>query len=196
MGKSSGGFGALHLVMQRPGVFQACASISGDCAFEYVYASEFLACLRGLVPFDMDPGRFLEEFERTHELSGDGHAVINILAMAACYSPNADSPLGFDLPIDLHTGERIDAVWRKWLDFDPLERVDASAEALKQLDLLHLECGIKDEFHLQWGLRRLCQSLERADVPHEHEEHGGGHRGIDHRFEPVLRKMTRALGST
>jgi enterochelin esterase-like enzyme len=29
LGKSSGGFGALHLAMQRPGYFRACASISG-----------------------------------------------------------------------------------------------------------------------------------------------------------------------
>ena len=35
--------------------------------------------------------------------------------MSACYSPNLDSALGFDLPVDLRTGARIDAVWRRWL---------------------------------------------------------------------------------
>lgn len=193
LGKSSGGFGALHLAMQRPGTFQACASISGDCAFEYVYAAEMLACLRGLVPYDMDPARFLEEFERTHRLDGDGHAVINVLAMSACYSPNAASPLGFDLPMDLHTGERVEAVWRRWRAFDPLERVASSAEALQDLTHLHVECGLHDEFHLQWGLRRLVRELDRAKVSYEYEEHDGGHRGIDHRFEPVLRGMIEAL---
>ncbi|MEO0651363.1 MAG: alpha/beta hydrolase [Planctomycetota bacterium] len=193
VGKSSGGFGALHLAMRHPGVFRAAASISGDVDFELCFGQEILGAMRGLAPFEMDPARFLEEFARRPELSGDGHAVINILAMSACYSPNPDAPLGFDLPMELERGERIAEVWERWLAFDPLRACEAHADALRGLDFLHLECGLRDEFNLQWGLRRFVRSLVALDVPHVHEEHSGGHRGTDERYRRVLPKLAAVL---
>jgi enterochelin esterase family protein len=192
-GKSSGGFGALHLCLQRPGLFAGCGSISGDVGFEAAFGHELLACLRGLVPHDGDPARFLAAFADEPTLDGDGHAVISVLAMSACYAPNPKSPLGFDLPMDTTTGERRDDVWSRWLAFDPLERVATGADALKRLGFLHLECGLKDEFHLQWGLRRLVRKLAEHGVPFSHEEHGGGHFGLDARYLPLLGRMTASL---
>ena len=68
------GFGALHLAMRAPGVFQAAASISGDCAFEYCYGPDLLACCRGLAPFGGDPAAFLalveEHFRAQAERKG------------------------------------------------------------------------------------------------------------------------------
>ncbi len=193
VGFSSGGFGALHLCMRRPGLFAACGSISGDVAWDVMFPGEFYACLRGLVPYDMDPARFLAEFRAAPDLSGDRHAVISVLAMAACYSPNPASELGFDLPFDLATGARREDVWARWLEFDPLHAVADHAAALKGLSLLHLECGLADEFHLQWGLRRLSARLNELGVPHHHEEHPGGHRGIGERFDPLLGELAAAL---
>jgi len=193
VGKSSGGFGALHLAMRYPGFFQACASISGDVAFEHMFPGEFLTCLRGLIPHDMDPARFLERFFEQPDLSGDGHAVIIVLAMAACYSPNPGTPLGFDLPFTLDTGERIAEVWERWLAFDPLIAAEGHADALRGLDLLHIECGLTDEFHLQWGARMLSRKLTALGIDHTHEEHPGGHRGIDHRYGPLLAKLAADL---
>jgi len=192
-GKSSGGFGAVHLCLQRPGLFAACGSISGDVGFEAAYGHELLACLRGLVPHDGDPARFLAAFAEDPTLEGDGHAVISVLAMSACYAPNPQSPLGFDLPMDLHTGERRADVWARWLAFDPLERVAAGADALKRLAFLHLECGLKDEYHLQWGLRRMARKLAEHGVPYSHEEHPGGHFGLDARYLPLFGRMAACL---
>lgn len=192
VGKSSGGFGALWLGMQHPEVFGRVASISGDCGFDALFPPEFLACLRGLVAFNGSPAAFLEEFWRAPQLSGDGHAVINTLAMAACYAPNPTSELGFDLPFELETGELIDAVWQRFLAFDPLVAAPAHAAALASLEVLHLECGLSDEFHLQWGARRLARTWRELAIPHEHVEHAGGHRGIDDRFGPLFAKL--ALG--
>lgn len=193
MGKSSGGFGALHLAMRHPEVFPVCASISGDCHFEYLFPGEFLCALRGLVPYDMDPAAFLAEFRRAPNLAGDGHAVINSLAMAACYSPAPDTELGFELPFDLETGERIESVWQRWLQFDPLHSVEHHAGALKALEHLHLECGLADEYHLQWALRVLVRKLEELGVPFAHEEHEGSHRGIDGRHLRLFDKLAGAL---
>ena len=193
VGKSSGGFGALHLAMRNPGLFAVCASISGDCHFEYGYASEFLAALRGLVPHGMDPARFLESFHADPVLEGDDHAVLNVLAMSACYSPNPASPLGFDLPFDLETGERVPAVWERWLAFDPVVAAAGHADALRGLELLHVECGLRDEFHLQWAARILSRELNALGIPHDHEEHAAGHMDIDDRYGLLLPKLIAAL---
>ena len=170
VGKSSGGFGALHLTLEFPKRFVAAASISGDCCFEYAYAHEFLAAARGLLPFDSDPARFLAAFAEDPRLDGDAHAVLNLCAMSACYSPNPASATGFDVPIDLETGELREDVWRRWLAFDPLRRAATDGAAWRELELLHLEAGKRDEFHLQFGLRRLVRELERLSIPQHHEE--------------------------
>ncbi|MCA8979709.1 MAG: esterase [Planctomycetes bacterium] len=193
MGKSSGGYGAMRLSMRHSEVFGAAASISGDCHFEYGYAPEFLAGLRGLESAGGDPAAFLRAFFEDPKLDGDGHAVINLLAMSACYSPNPDSPLGFDLPVELGTGRRVEEVWKRWLAFDPVTLIDRHASDWRDLDWLHLECGKRDEFHLQFGLRILRERLVALDVPHEYEEFDGGHFGIDDRYLALLPRMIAAL---
>lgn len=193
IGKSSGGFGAMRLSMLHPEAFCAAASISGDCHFEFGYAAEFLVALRGLEKSGGDPATFLESFYREPKLDGDGHAVINMLAMSACYSPNADSALGFDLPIDLHTGLRREDVWQRWLEFDPVRMIERHASGWRSLDWLHLECGKRDEFHLQFGLRILRERLLALEIPHEYEEFDGGHFGIDDRYVKLLPQMIDAL---
>lgn len=192
-GKSSGGFGALCLGMRHPELFGAIGSISGDVAFEDSHWPELLALLRALVPHGGDPARFLAAFAQDPDLAGDGHAAINALAMAACYSPNPASPLGFDLPIDLATGARIESVWKRWLAFDPLHAVSEQTANLKRLRLLHLECGLRDEYHLQWGTRRLSARLRELGVPHRHVEHAGGHRGLDTRLVELLPDLIAAI---
>lgn len=192
-GKSSGGFGALRLAMRHPDVFRAAGSISGDVGFELSFAHEIPTCLRGLVAHGGDPRAFLASFFEDPRLDGDAHAVLNVLAMAACYSPNPESELGFDLPMDLATGARREDVWRRWLAFDPLVACREYVDALRSLALLHLECGLRDQFHLQWGLRQLVAELERLDVPFEHEEHDGSHFGIDDRFLHVIPKLVAAV---
>ena len=193
VGKSSGGFGALHLGMRYPKLFPVIASVSGDCCFEYTFGSEFLACLRGLTEFDGDPALFLEAFKAKPKLKGDGHSMLNVMAMAACYSPNPDAPLGFDLPVDLHTGQRVESVWKRWLEFDPVFACANHADALRSLEWLYLEAGTKDEFNLQFGLRVLTRELARLNIPFDHAEHGGGHFGLDDRYLELLPRIAERL---
>ena len=193
VGKSSGGFGALHLAMRRPGLFSAVASVSGDCCFELCYAGGFPTALRALVRHGMDPARFLAAFAERPKPEGDAFELLNLLAMSAAYSPDPESPLGFDLPVELETCERIDAVWRRWLEFDPLQACERHADALRRLELLHVECGLADEYHLQWGLRRLVKKLRALGIACQHEEHEAGHRDIDHRTVAAIGKVAAAL---
>lgn len=188
-GKSSGGFGALHLAMHYPGVFRAAASISGDCAFEIPLGHEMIGAARALLAHRGDAKAALESFFETHDLSGDGHALINIMAMAACYAPNPDTPLGFDLPFDPMTAERDEKVWARFLDFDPVRAAARHADALKALDLLYIEAGTADEFGLQFGARILVRELGALGISYEHHEHDGGHFGLDRRYAEVLPRL-------
>ncbi|MGK0218577.1 MAG: S-formylglutathione hydrolase FrmB, partial [Planctomycetota bacterium] len=192
---SSGGFGALHLVMRRPGLFQAAGSISGDCHFEYGYAHDFLPAVRGLELSGLTPRAYLDAFLKKPDLSGDGHAVINLMAMSACYSPNPDSELGFDLPVDLRTGERLQAVWSRWLTFDPVVIAEVYGDALRKLKWLYISAGKSDEFQLQFSARILARRLDKLGVPHEHEEFEGGHFGLDDRYLDLIPRLVGALDS-
>jgi len=193
IGKSSGGFGALHLALQYPGRFAAAAALSPDVCFELCLQPQLTACLRGLVAHDFDPARFLAAFERAPSLEGDAHAVLNTFAMAACYSPRPELALGFELPMSLRTGELVEPVWRRWLDFDPLRQIERHPAGLAQLEFLHLECGLRDEFDLQWGLRRFAARLSELGIRATHVEHAGSHRGLDGRYLEALPPLVRAL---
>lgn len=192
-GKSSGGFGALHLAMAHPGVFRAAASVSGDCAFELPLGHEMIGCARALLASGGDPRPWLESFDESHDLGGDGHAAINVIAMSACYAPNPESPWGFDLPFDPETCERRAEVWERFLAFDPLVAAKDHVEALGALDLLYLEAGTRDEFGLQFGARLLDRELTRLGIPHEYVEHDGGHFGLDKRYADLLPRLEATL---
>ncbi len=193
IGKSSGGVGALHLAMRHPGVFQAAASISGDAGFEGCHAPAFWECARALVPYGGDPERFLADFLAKPDLNGDKFGALNTIAMAACYSPNLASPIGCDLPIDPTSGARIEAVWQRWLEFDPLFACERYADALRGLEFLHIECGARDEYNIQFGTRLLSAKFKELGIAHSHEEHDGSHRGIQQRYLEVLPRLVRAL---
>jgi acetyl esterase/lipase len=117
---------------------------------------------------------------------GDDHAVLNVIAMAAAYSPRADAPLGLELPFDLATGRLRDAVWSRWLACDPVRFVPARRDALARLRSVYLDCGTRDEFNLRWGTRMVAESLREAGVAVEHQEFEAGHRGIDYRYARSL----------
>lgn len=193
VGKSSGGFGALRLALARPGYFSAVGSLSGDCGFELAYGAELLSACRGLIPWGGDAERFLKAFHQRPDLSGDGHAVIDVLAMSACYAPNPEAPLGFDLPMDPHTGERQNPGWDRWLENDPLTMIEQDATGFAALNYLDLVAGTKDEFHLQFSLRRLCARLKELNISHQHTEFDGGHFGTDEELLGLTGRVAKAL---
>src|SRR5579871_3435721 len=87
LGKSSGGFGAMHLVLDRPGVFGAFASHSGDSYFRFAHPPAFATVHRMLEAHDFNIRAFVEGFERKHKRSGAEYTTMEMLAYAAAYSP-------------------------------------------------------------------------------------------------------------
>jgi enterochelin esterase family protein len=199
VGKSSGGWGALHLAMTRPELFAAAASHAGDCAFDVSYRRELPIVAAAL---DRDGGveGFLQRFESSPARSSSDFEAMSILCCAAAWSPTR-GPFsfghGFELPMDLRTGVLRPDVWSRWLAFDPLHRLDdpRAVEALKSLRLLFLDAGKSDEYALQLGARQVCDALTKHAIPHIHEEFPGGHRNTAHRYERSLELVTHALGT-
>lgn len=195
-GRSSGGFGALHLALERPGRFSAVACHSGDMGFPQCWLADLPRAVLG-VQAAGGVQRFLDTAWEPRAWSAEHFSALMILAMACCYSPDpqATGPLPARLPVDLETGALDLAVLEQWRRFDPIERVhDAAAlDALRRLDLLYLDCGDRDEHLLHLGARRFVAALRAAGLDPVYEEFPGGHRGTAWRWDHSLPRLARAL---
>jgi len=185
-GKSSGAFGALHLAMSHPGHFSAVASHAGDCGFDRVYVRDFAPTAGLLSLYGGDLEAFVKSFWRARRPSGSDFHALMVLCLAASYSPNADLPLGLELPFDLHTCRLDPAVWARWLAFDPLQRVAADHAKLAQMNALWIDVGSRDQYFIQYGTREFADRLKDFGVNHRFEEFDGTHSGIDWRFDQSL----------
>lgn len=193
-GKSSGGYGAMVLAMRNPHVFHALADHSGDAGFEYAYLPDFPHALDAFRRAGGPTAWFEAFWEGEQRGRYEDLRVLMILLMAASYSPNPDSPhLGVDLPFDLDTGALREDVWRRWLAHDPVRMVPHHAAALRSLDMVFVDCGLRDEGHLLWGARQLHRALQENEVDHLYEEFDDGHRGLSYRYDRSLPLLTRAL---
>jgi len=197
IGKSSGGFGALTLAMRHPEVFGHCVSHSGDMGFEHGYGQDIPKFVTALEKHGRSPKKFVDAFLESKTKDGFDHGAINLMAMAACYSPNPNSPLGFDLPCDSRTGELIPAVWKRWSALDPIHAATKHAGVLRRLKTLWFDAGTRDEFALHLGARRFSDALKALKVRHTYEEHGFGHFDMAERLDkslPLLASRARRIG--
>jgi len=191
LGKSSGGYGATVLAMRHADVFGAAVDHSGDKYFDHCYRADVPACVAALAAHEHSPAHFLAGFPHPPAARGrHWFTLVNMLAMASCYSPNPDSAVGFDLPFDPATGEHRADVWQRWLAHDPVELAATHAAALKRLALYYLDCGRWDEHHLQLGNRIYTRRLDALGVPHVYEEFDGGHMNIAHRYDLSLARLS------
>ena len=191
-GKSSGGFGALHLALLRPGTFGAVACHSGDLGFDLCYPRDFPACADA-VRRAGGVSAFLHLFFSRRRRSAEEFAAISTLAMAAAYSPEATREEGLALPFDPLTCEIDASTFARWLAFDPVRRVAAEAAALRALAALWVDCGDRDEYHLHFGARRVARACREHAVPLHYEEFDDGHRGTSWRYDLSLPFLLRAL---
>ncbi len=193
VGKSSGGYGSVILSMRHADVFGLMASHSGDMYFEYCYKPDIIRGLRALKKYG-GVDKFWSEFPTLHPKDNDFFALLNTLAMAACYSPNPSAPHGFDLPFDLETGELRESVWARWLEWDPVYLVAKYRDALASLRLIYLDAGVRDEFNLQIGARIFCQRLQARGIKYIHQEFDDGHMNVQYRYDNSLTAISQALG--
>lgn len=198
VGKSSGGYGALRMGRDRPDVFAHIGCHAGDACFEYCYLQDLPKAAAALL-LAPSPAAWLMEYKRRAletKPRGDDLTVLNVLAMAAHYSPEPGAPLGLALPFELPSGRLRPEVWARWLAEDPVRFVPSSLDAYRRLSTVFLDCGIRDEFQLRWGARMVAESLRGGGVEVVHQEFEDGHMGINYRYDASLAVIVPRLSRT
>jgi enterochelin esterase family protein len=191
-GKSSGGYGALVLGMRRPDWFGAIGSHSGDAYFEACYKPFFWRSL-GVIRKHGGLAGFLAAFDAMAKKPREAtEALVAVVAMAMAYSGNPDG--SYDLPIDLESGELRAEVWARWLAWDPVSLVARHADALRRMKLVYFECGLRDEWNIQYGARILHRRMTALGIAHEHQEFDDDHGSVNYRYGESLGRICRAIG--
>jgi S-formylglutathione hydrolase FrmB len=193
LGKSSGGFGAMHLTMEHPGVFAAFASHSGDSYFAYAHPTSFPDAHRVLERHGFDPGAFVVWFENQNKRKPEEYTTMEMLGYAAAYSPRSATAFDLDLPFRRDTGAVDEAVFARWLAFDPAERVAGRRKALERLRMRYLDCGRRDEYGLDIGARVVAERIRDLGLDVEHQEFDDDHRNIGYRYAVSLPSLTAVL---
>lgn len=189
-GGSSGGYGALHLGSKYPEWFGLIAAIAPDCFFEASLLPELYQTLPLWEKYKESGHKALEEL-RNGKLTKhrNWHTLLNSFGMAACYCPKGHDG-DFQFPLDTYTGEKIPAIWEKWLDKDPLYFLPKRMENLAKLTSIYLDVGSKDNFHLHYGARQISRLLKENKIHHDYVEFDGNHFDIGERRTEVWKWLS------
>ena len=194
IGRSSGGFGALRFAMDYDEAFGAMACHAGDMGFEWVYRRSLIELCTALAKFQ-DPVVWMNELKKQKKMSGFDTHILMMLGMCAFFSPNKESPAGFDLPVTLRNGELIEAVWQRWLAHDPVEMIDRPEiqDRLGRLKHLYIDCGNRDQYFLQFGSRQLVAKFKTLGLAHNYSEFDDNHSGTAYRYDVSLPQLLNAI---
>ncbi len=194
MGRSSGGFGAITQAMHHPDVFGAFACQSGDLYWEYTCLPPLSRMHQHLAKFGgLDA--FIADIPTLRPKKTNFWDLIMTVCYAAAFGDNPAEPRGFDLPIDPNTGALKPEVWSRWLQHDPIRKVDDPryADALAQMNGIFIDVGRFDEYQLQVGARLLSRKLDTLGIPHIYEEYPDGHRDTHYRYADSLAYLVEVL---
>jgi enterochelin esterase family protein len=193
LGKSSGGFGSLHLTMTQAGVFGAFASHSGDTYYRGSMVQSFTLAQRQLEKHGGDIGTFVAAFEGKNKRKPEEYSTMEMIGYASCYSPRAAERFAIDLPWDAATGELRDDVFARWLQWDPVEMCLQKKAELSRLRLRYVDCGRRDEYALDIGARILVQRMRSLGLEVRHEEFDDDHRNVGYRYAVSLPALADVL---
>jgi S-formylglutathione hydrolase len=161
-GHSMGGYGTLWLIMNYPSVFNAAYMLSGNPELEELYLEN-----------NRDN---MIEANNAESLEGLSWRTVVCIAAAAAFTPDSFAPPFYaQFPLD-DSGVRIDSIWNKWLQHDPLYLLPSYKDSLMQLKAIQFDVGINDADHgFISSNRNFSEALSNLNIPHVFEEHDGGH---------------------
>ena len=173
-GHSMGGFGSLTLAMDHPGVYSAvfamapcCLALTGDIgSANPAWAAAVAFETPDDVASSLQSGQFYPA------------AMVGLMSVAA---PDPDDPpLYVDMPYRPDGGgfmSKVEPTFTAFRDFFPVERLDETAEALRDLRGLALDVGHDDQFpHIAPGAMAFSARLGELGVPHLFSLYDGDHR--------------------
>lgn len=189
-GGSSGGYGALHLGSKYPDVFGYIGAIAPDCFFEASLLPDLYQALPLWEKYKQSGHNALHDLRNGKLMKHrNWHNLLNAFGMAACYSPNGTTG-DFMLPLDVQTGEKIPALWEKWLAKDPIYFLEKRIPGLKKCEGIYLDVGSKDNFNLQYGSRQISKLFKKHEIDHEYVEFDGNHFDIGDRRTEVWKWLS------
>lgn len=194
-GTSSGGYGALVSALLGPSRFSGVAAHAADMGFDWCYLPDFPR-LFDLMRRYQGLSSFWKAFGEASPKPNDWIPAINVLAMAAAYSPNLSAlPPHVDLPLDPSTLALDVDCWHRWRKWDPTIFIDRAEvqERARELSLLYFDAGASDQYNLQYGAQLLSQKLSHYGIDHHFELFEGGHFGTQSRFDLSLPRLAKAL---
>lgn len=196
-GKSSGGYGAMVTPMLRPDLFGGLATHAGDALFEHGYWPDVREALRALRDeYDGDYEAFWTDFRarRGRPKPSDG-SLLNVWTMAACYSADADGTVR----LPWHADGRIDqAVWDRWLAWDPVRMAPGHADALRGLRAIWVDAGRGDDFYLDLGAAAFVAALRELGISEpvlRFELFAGSHSNLEWRYPLALGFLSERLSA-
>lgn len=194
VGGSSGGYGALHLASRYPQIFHWVAASAPDSGFQWSLLPDLYLAgpyLRGKkleeLRADLSGGHLLKRRE--------GHAILNAIGMAACYSPRLGSERRgeFDFPVDFVSGQIKKPIWRKWQKHDPINFLKQRRAALRTWGGVYLDVGIFDQYYLYYGARQIVDGLRAARVKVSYHEFAGNHFDLHTRRPMIWKWLAKKL---
>ena len=168
-GKSSGGFGSISLALGHPEIYNGFIDISGDSYFPYCYMPDFSTAYMEIRESGID--EFISSYRKSLTHTQNQITAYNVIAMAGFYSPDGTS---IKLPFSEETGELLPEIWKRWLKFDPVNRLMDEVEQLRGKRIV-LQTGNHDEFRINIGMNIIHHTLEKNSINHTYKEYSAGH---------------------
>lgn len=184
VGHSMGGYGALHLAMNRPGLFSVVWAMSPCCL-----------TARDDLGFGNDAWKRAAQITTSEDLqnlvaSGDFFAIA-ALGVITAFSPSTDRPpIHGDFPFAIVRGEVVldNENYDRYLDEFPVRQIHGARAALRSLHGLALDVGLGDQFlHIPTGTLEFSQLLGVERIPHILDVYDGDHRElVGERLENIV----------
>jgi hypothetical protein len=195
-GKSSGGYGAMVTPMLRPDLFGGLVTHAGDALFEACYLPDFRDAARALrEEYD---GSFDAYWTDVRSRPGrskrsDG-VLLNVWCMAACYSADPDGTVR--VPFNASTGRLDQALWERWLAWDPVRMAAGHADALGGMRAIWIDAGRSDDFYLDLGAIAFRDELTALGIGEgvvRFELFDGTHAGLEWRYPGAVGWLAERL---
>jgi hypothetical protein len=137
--------------------------------------------------------RFWEDFRARPAFSRKGDEVlVNLWAMAACYSADEDGTVR--LPFDPDTSRLVPEVWERWLAWDPVRMVPRHADTMRSQKAIYIDSGTRDEYFLDLGAEAFRRALADVGVTDVFFElFDAGHGAIEYRYPIALKYLAEKL---